>query len=122
MPLMLLPILRVESCQVPVPDDQQVLGILLLGLLREIEAPGYHGLSADNDDFVVGNLVTRVYLDRNPLVGEECRFRVFLPPPALLQKDLYLHAPFVRVQQGLRNPSQGQGFNIDVYQTSKSKT
>jgi hypothetical protein len=34
---MLLPVLGVESGQLPVPDDKEILGFLFLGSLREVE-------------------------------------------------------------------------------------
>jgi hypothetical protein len=76
----LFPVLGVGLRQCLVVDDEQVLGVALLGALREVEAPGDDGLAVDDDDFVVGDGVPRVDPDGYscPPFWLLCRLRDFL--------------------------------------------
>jgi len=51
-----------------IPDDEQVLGIGLLSRFAEIEAPGNHHPMVNQDDFVVGNGMSRINQDHGPLI------------------------------------------------------
>ena len=52
-------------------NDQHVFRVVLLGRLREVEAPGDDRRFVDQDDLVVGDSVLVVDEDRDARVGDE---------------------------------------------------
>ena len=68
-------------------DYQQVFRIVLLGRLREVEAPGDNRRLVDQDDLVVGDSVFVVDEDRDARVGDERGRGVLLRFLALVQDD-----------------------------------
>jgi hypothetical protein len=68
---MRLPVLRVLRGQSWIPNDQQVLGVLLLGRLGEVEASRDDDLAVDNHDLVMRDGVYRVDLGRHLLIRQE---------------------------------------------------
>lgn len=82
---MRLPVLRVRGRQIPVADDQQVLGVLLFRRLREVERPGDHCFGVDDHNLVVGNCVPGINHHGNPRpINKICR-RIFSGSLALVQ-------------------------------------
>ena len=100
---MRVPVLRVLCGQCLVPDDEQVLRVLLLRRLGEVEAPGEHRLAVDDHHLVVRNGVVGIDHGRHALIGEEVGGGVLLTTLALVQDDLHLHATRVGIEQRLRS-------------------
>jgi hypothetical protein len=63
---MRLPVLRVLHGQCGIPNDQQVLGVLLLGRLREVEASREDGFAVDDHHLGVRNRMLDVDHRRHP--------------------------------------------------------
>lgn len=60
MPQVRLPIVPVELGQHRISDDEQILGVLLLGCLSEVEAARVHDLPIDDHHLVVCDGVSAV--------------------------------------------------------------
>ena len=96
-----LPVGRVLGGEVRAADDQQVLGVVLFGSRREVEAARNDGLAVDDHDLVVGDGVLGVDLRGDAGVNHEVRRRILLGPLALVEDDLNLDAPLVGIDRAL---------------------
>ena len=74
---MRLPVLRVLCRQSGIPNDQEVLGILLLGGLREVEASREDGFAVDDHHLVVRDRMLGVDYRRHPLIRQEIGRGIF---------------------------------------------
>ena len=61
----------------------------------------------------MGYRMDRINPGRNPLVNHEVRGRVFLRAVALVEDQLYVHSPLVRLHQCLRNRGRGEGIRLN---------
>ena len=57
-----LPILNILRGQILIPDHQQILGVLIFCPLGEIEGSTNHSLPIDDQNLIMGNVMSRVYL------------------------------------------------------------
>ena len=73
-----------------VPDNQQVLGVLVLGLIREVEAPRDDHIAVDDDEFVVGGGVLIVDERRHALLDDELGLLIFHLRSTSIQNHLDL--------------------------------
>ena len=96
------------------PDDEEVLGVLLLGGLREVERTGDDDRPVDDDDLVVGDGVLGVDIGGDAGVREKGRRRVLLRPLALVEDHFDLDPPLVRLEQGLGDRGGGEGVGLDA--------
>ncbi len=92
-----VPVLGVPGSQVFTPDDQEVLGVVVLGPFGEIEGARDDHTRVDYHDVVVGDLMLGVDPGADTRVGEEVGGGVFLGPLALIEDHLDPHAPLVGV-------------------------
>src|SRR4051812_14110871 len=80
-------------------DDEEVLGVALLGGLGEVEGTGEHGLAVDEDDLVVGDRVLVVDEDGDVVVEEERRRAVVGGAVGLVEDDADLYSARCGVAQ-----------------------
>jgi len=66
-----LPVLDIFLGQSLIPNDDEILGVLILGRQGEIERPRYHDLPVDNHDLIVGYVMSRVYLHGDSCLGHK---------------------------------------------------
>jgi hypothetical protein len=110
---MVPPMLDVYLCQSRIPDDQEILGILLLRSMRPIIGAGNDNLFIQDHDFIVcpcmslieGYSYSRPQKKRNGLDRGIMSLRVGV------KNDVHLHAPEVSTHKGsgylLRTPEIG---------------
>jgi hypothetical protein len=80
-----LPVLYVLRRQCLIPDDQQVLGVLLLGGLGEVETSRDDEFTVDDDHLVMRNRMLGVDHRQHALVREEVSGGILLRALALIR-------------------------------------
>lgn len=110
---MVEPVVKVQPGEFFRADDQQVLGIFLLGGLGEIEGAGNHNRPVDEDDLVVGDGVLAVDVGGDAGVPEKGERGVSLAPLTLVEDHLHLDPAPVRLEQSVGNRGGGEGVSLD---------
>ena len=93
-----LPVLGILRRQGWMTDDQQILGVFLLGGFGEVKAASHDQFTIDDDHLMVRNRVVGVDQSRHPLIRQEIGRRILLRALTLVQDDLHLDTAFVGVQ------------------------
>lgn len=110
---MVTPVVKVLLGELLRADDQQVLGVFLLGCFGEVEGAGDHDRPVDEDNFVMGDGMLRVDVSGNAGVGEKGERRVSLALLTLVEDHLHLDPPPVRLEQGAGDRRRGEGVSLD---------
>src|SRR5262249_31589500 len=84
-----------------VPQDQQVLGVLVLGLVGEVKAARHDRVPVDHHHLVVGDGVVRVDQGGQLLLEEKVQVGVDLVLVAVVEDDLDVDAARLGLDQGL---------------------
>jgi hypothetical protein len=108
-----LPVLGVLRRQRLVPDDQHVLGVLLLRRLGEIETPRDNGLAVENHHLIMRDGMFGINHRGHALVGQEVGRGVFLGPLAFVEDHLHRHTPLVAVEQCFGDRGGGEAVGLD---------
>ena len=82
-----------------VPDEQHVLGSLLLGGLGKVPAARADGLPSDDQEFVMRNGVRRITLRRDPLIGQDLSPRLLLRAGTLIQDRSHADPAWMGLEQ-----------------------
>jgi hypothetical protein len=93
--LMLLPVLGVFLAQCFILNDEEILGVLILGRQGEIERPRYHDLPVDDHDFVVGDVMDGVNLDGDSRFGHIGTGGILGRQITLVQNDFNFDPPLM---------------------------
>ena len=88
-------------------EDQQVLGVGVLGGFGEVEAAGDEGSPVQDHDLVMGDGVAPVNPDRDAGVGEKGRRGIPGGGVAFVQERLDVDTAFMGVDQGLGDGGDG---------------
>ena len=103
------PVLEIRPRDSGVGDEEQVLGVALLGGPGEVEGAGDGHALVYDDDFVMGDGVFGINEGEDMVVREEIRLGVFLLALASVHDGRYFYAALKRVYQ-----CGGDGFAVEA--------
>ena len=111
---MLLPVLHINSCQLGIIQDQQVLSVLLFSCFGEVEAAGNHRLPVNDHHLVVSDRVPVIDEDRDTGIGQKGSSGVPLGALALVQNRYDLQSALVCLHESLGDRCGGERVGLDV--------
>ena len=113
--LVLIPVLHVNLRQIFIPDDQQILCVLLLSSLGKIKAPCDNCFFIDDHDLVMRNGMFTVNVGWNASIRYKSGGGISFSPLAFIQNGFHPYSSFEGFSEGLGNwcRSEGIGLNKD---------
>src|SRR6266851_1164119 len=101
-------------------DDEHVLGVFHLGLVREIEAAGDQNPAVDDHDLVVGDGVLGVDVWSQAVVDQVAELSVGFLLVAAVENDLDVYSSPLGFDEGVGNGFGGKRISLDQYLSAGS--
>jgi len=96
-----------------VVDDEEVLGVGVLGRLREVETARHYRFAVHDHDFVVGDGMGSVNPDGDSGMLEEGQARIFFRPLAFVQDHADIEATAFRVTKSFSDRGGSEGIRLN---------